>query len=95
MQEHLALVQRLADEFVLLIIELHNCLLEVSHAPVDELSRFRGRPCVENVMESKEMRKGGRRTGGKIVSLYEGNFQTACNRIKSDARARRAASDDE
>ena len=40
MQEHLALMQRLADEFVLLIIELHYCLLEVSHAAVDELSRF-------------------------------------------------------
>ena len=36
-----------ADEFVLLIIELHYRFLEVSHAPMDELSRFRGRPCVQ------------------------------------------------
>ena len=41
------------------------------------------------------MTKGGRRTGGKIVSLYEGNFQTTCDGIKSDARTRRTATDDQ
>ena len=35
------------------------------------------------------------RTGGKIISLYKGDFQSTCNGIERDARACRAASNDQ
>jgi hypothetical protein len=46
MQENLALVQCLADELVLFIVELDYCLLEIPNPSMDKLSRFRGRPWV-------------------------------------------------
>jgi hypothetical protein len=60
MQEDLALMQRFADELVLLIIELYYCLLEVPHASVDEFGRFGGRPCIpmmRNVIKGVEVRR--------------------------------------
>ena len=35
------------------------------------------------------------RTGGKIIPFYKGDFQSTCNGIERDARASRAASNDQ
>lgn len=37
----------------------------------------------------------GGRTGGKITAFYKSDFQSTCNGIERDARACRAASNDQ
>jgi hypothetical protein len=48
MQEDFALVECLADELELLIVEVHDRLLEVPNAAMDKLGRLGGRPCVRS-----------------------------------------------
>jgi hypothetical protein len=37
----------------------------------------------------------GERTGGKITAFYKGDFQSTCNGIERNARACRAATNDQ
>jgi hypothetical protein len=58
LEEDTALMERLAHELVLLIVELHNGLLQVTDAAVNELCRLGGRAWAE--VERAEMGRAGR-----------------------------------
>ena len=54
LEENLALVEGLDDELVLLVVELHDGLLEVPYTSMYELGRLRGSSCEEaSVMGSQ------------------------------------------
>ena len=54
LEEDAALVEGLADELVLLVVELHDSLLEVPYTSMYELGRLRGSSCEEaSVMGSQ------------------------------------------
>jgi hypothetical protein len=94
LEEDAALVERLAHELVLLIVELHDGLLEVTDAAVDELCRLGGRAWAG--VERAEMgARDGARTGAEVLALDESDSESAGSSVKRDARAGRAAADDE